>query len=135
MNIHRAIKLLGMWIITSIIGGGILGFVTALGDTGHVGSSSTMLMFVVTGAIFGVVGGIAFAILFSWIEPRLTTKALRRGMAAALGALSGLLAISVVDSIASIAHAFIVGISVGAINGFICMVLLVSDYGHHKQST
>jgi hypothetical protein len=134
MSIQRVNKLFVCWTISSIVGGVIIGVITGPGDTGHVSPSSTMLIFVVTSAIFGVLGGVAFAPLFTWLEPQLTSMSLRGSVAVALGTLSGLLAIYVVDSIASIAHAFVVGMAVGAFNGLICMVLSVSEYGDHGNT-
>ena len=135
MSIQRAIKFFAWWTITSIVGGVIIGVITGLGDTGHVGSLSTILIFVVTGAILGIVGGVIFAPLFSWLEPQLPKRSARGGVAVVLGTLSGLLGIYVVDSVAGIAHAFAVGSVIGAITGFICMVLSVSEHGHHNKAT
>ena len=135
MSIQRAIKFFAWWVITSIVGGIIIGIITGLGDTGHVGSLSTILIFVVAGAIFGVVGGVVFAPLFSWLEPQLPAWSTRGSVAIVLGTLSGLLGIYVVDSVAGIAHAFAVGSAIGAITGFICMVFSVSEYRHHNNAT
>lgn len=129
MSIQRAIKFFAWWTITSIVGGVIIGVIMGLGDTGHVGSLSTILIFVGTGAIFGIVGGVVFAPLFSWLEPQLPKRSARAGVAVVLGTLSGLLGIYVVDSVAGIVNAFAVGSVIGAITGFICMVISVSEYG------
>jgi hypothetical protein len=134
MSIRRIIKFFGAWVITWIAVGAIIGIIMGLGDTGHVGTLGTILILVTAGAIFGVVSGGVFAPLFTWLTPQLRARSVRAGVAAVLGTLSGLLGIYIADRVVGITNSFAVGSVAGAITGFVCGALSVSEYGHHKNA-
>jgi len=134
MSPRRVMKFFAWWTITWIVGGAMVGIIMGLGDTGHVGSLGALLILVIAGSIFGVVGGGVFAPLFTWLIPQMPSRSMRTGVAAVLGALSGLLGISIADRVVGITNAFVVGSVAGAITGLACGALSVSEYGHHKKS-
>src|SRR5689334_14710592 len=109
MSTRRVIKFLAWWTITWIAGGAIIGIIMGLGDTGHVGSFGTILILVIAGFIFSVVGGCVFAPLFTWLTPQMPSRSARAGVATVLGTLSGLLGIYIADRVVGITNAFVVG--------------------------
>jgi hypothetical protein len=117
-----------IWIVVGVIFSGLM---IGLGDTGHVGPIGVILILLVASGIFGVIGGLVFALLFTWIVPRLSSRLARNGVAAALGALSGVLAMYVTDGFESMSYAFAIG-SVGAVTGFVCAARTEPESGHHE---
>ena len=128
MNIRLIVKCFESWAITSIVGGALIGSAMCLGDTGHLGTLGTLLLLSCAGAFFGFADGIPFALLFARVAPHLPTRARRASAAVVLGALSGLVGISVVNGVLGIANADWTGSVAGAITGFLGSSLGVTKH-------
>lgn len=134
MSIRRVIKLFALWTILGILGGAIIGLGIGLGDTGHVGSAGSILIFATAGSIFGVVGGVVFAPPFTWLSPQMPSGSVRAAVAAILGTVAGLLGAYLADQAIGLTNPFVVGSVAGATTGLACLALSVSESGHRKTS-
>lgn len=96
------------------------GIIMGLSDTGHVGFLGAVFILAIAGIIFGFVGGIAFALMFTWVAPLLSSRWPRIGVGTLLGALAGLPGIFVADKIVGISDALKIGSIAGAAAGLAC---------------
>ena len=127
MNIHPLVKSFQSWATTSIVAATLIGLAMCLGDTGHIGARGTLLILAGVGALFGLAGGIPFALLFASVAPYLRTR-LRRAIAAVvLGALCGLVGIYVTPPFPIISGSITIGSVAGAIIGLLCGSFLVPN--------
>jgi hypothetical protein len=120
MKIRRFIKFLAFWTLSWVIIGAVIGIVMGFGGTGHIGFFGTVCIVATAGAIFGFMGGIAFALVFTWLAPLLSTRLARVVIGAFLGILAGLVGILLADSAVGITHAPMIGSIAGGITGLVC---------------
>ena len=119
MNIHPFVKSFQSWATTSIVAATLIGLAMCLGDTGHIGSLGTLLILACVGALFGLAGGIPFALLFASVAPYMRTRFRRAVAAVFLGALCGLVGIYVAPAVPGISNSITIGSAAGAIIGLL----------------
>jgi hypothetical protein len=132
MRLRSVQSVFAAWAISWIVVGLLVGTVMGLGDTGHVGLLGTLVILGSAGAIFGTLGGVAFAGLFISLLPLLRLRLVRVGVAGVLGAVSGVLGIYVVDRIVGISGAIQIGTSAGSLTGIVCGALFDSADDRHQ---
>ncbi len=111
------LKLLAWWTGAWIVAGAAAGVVMGFGDTGHVGLLGVVLQLIVLAAIFGLVSGLVFSPLSTWLAPRAPARTLRVAGGSVLGAVSGTAGGYVADLALSVTHALAVGTVAGVIAG------------------
>jgi hypothetical protein len=133
MSIRYVIELFGVWTVTGIAGGAVIG--AASGPMHMAGVADVVIMVAIAGVVYGCAGGALFAPVFAWLSTRLpTATSVRCPVSLVLGALCGVLGMTGVNAAGfTIHHGVAFGMIAGSITGLLCVCIHGRDRTRHEE--
>jgi hypothetical protein len=85
-------RALAFWILVWVVVGCACGVATVTGDTGHIPKPTVLLIYLISGAVLGAIGGICFGVLMLIVGGRRNSAIARFSICFLIGALAGAVA-------------------------------------------